>query len=160
MVLFLCSCGFLDAVSWARCLFAHPFICSFIPSFIIICVLSTCCADAVLISGEREKSVTGTAPTSWILQALAASPQRTDQAIAALRATLVAQSVKGLQVAPENGEIGDFSSAPGGHVPSKPLLQHPGLGGILPPITCDPRKVQSVGSGNLCGDTSSVGPCF
>lgn len=98
MVLFLCSCGFLDAVSWARCLFAHPFICSFIPSFIIICVLSTCCADAVLISGEREKSMTGTAPTSWILQALAASPQRTDQAIAALRATLVAQSVKGLQM--------------------------------------------------------------
>lgn len=102
MVLFLCSCGFLDAVSWARCLFAHPFICSFIPSFIIICVLSTCCADAVLISGEREKSMTGTAPTSWILQALAASPQRTDQAIAALKATLVAQSVKGLQVAPES----------------------------------------------------------
>ena len=62
MVLFLCSCGFLDAVFWARCLFAHPFICSFIPSFIIVCVLSTCCADAVLISGEREKSMTGTAP--------------------------------------------------------------------------------------------------
>ena len=59
-----------------------------------------------------------------------------------------------------DGEIGDFSSAPGGHVPSKPLLQHPGLGGIRPPITCDPRKVQSVRSGNLCGDTSSVGPCF
>lgn len=46
----------------------------------------------------------------------------------------------------------------GGHVPSQPLLQHPGLSGILPPITCDPRKEQSVGGGNLCGDTSSVGP--
>ena len=42
--------------------------------------------------------------------------------------------------------------------PLQPLLQHPDLGGILPPITCDPRKEHSMGSGNLCGDTSSVGP--
>lgn len=191
------------------CLLIHSSIHLFIHSFIIICVLSTCCADAVFISGEREKNMTGTAPDLMDLTSprcpLAASPQRTDQAIAALRATLVAQSMKGPQVAPEStwqvspgrcpgaagwgwvgvrggrsrhwsgcftspsltrrgicffsvGEISDFSSAPGGHIPSQPLLQRPGLGGILPPITCDPRKEHSRGSGNLCGDTSSVGP--
>lgn len=67
----------------------------------------------MLILGEREKSMTGTAPTSWILQALAASPQRTDQAIAALRATLVAQSVKGLQVAPESTWLVSPGRCPG-----------------------------------------------
>ena len=208
MVLFLCSCEFLDAVCWTHCSFDNPFICSFIRSFIIICVSSAYCADAVFISREREKSMTGTAPNLMDLTSpqcpLAASPRRTDQAIAALSVALVAQSVKGPQVAPESMwqvspgccpgaagwgwvgvrggrsrhwsgcftspsltrrgicffSVGDFSSAPerGGHVPSQPLLQHPGLGRILPPITCDPREEQSVGSGNLCGDTSSVGP--
>ena len=106
MVLFLCSCEFLDTVCWTHCSFDNSFICSFIRSFIIICVSSAYCADAVFISREREKSMTGTAPNLMDLTSpqcpLAASPRRTDQAIAALSVALVAQSVKGPQVAPES----------------------------------------------------------
>ena len=74
------------------CLLIHSSIHLFIHSFIIICVLSTYCTDAVFISGEREKNMTGTAPDLMDLTSpqcpLAASPRRTDKAIAALRATL------------------------------------------------------------------------
>ena len=54
--------------------------------------------------------------------------------------------------------LGTSLLVPGGHVSSLPLLKCSSVGGILPPITYDPRKEGGMGSGNLCGDTSSVGP--
>ena len=108
----LWRCESLDADGQSSgpivCLLIH----SFIRSFIIQCLCSEHLPrmpQALCSVQVKEKRTRQAKPlTSWSSQALSvpcplsASPQRTGQAIAALRATPVAQSSKGPKGAPES----------------------------------------------------------